>query len=172
MRTRSSTKPGIAGVYVIFGPGNRVYVGQSHNVIRRPTVDLARRLGLDWAIVRYMEGSSRSEREKEETRIHKVYQDAGHDLVSISPKETIRRAHSAVDFDERSQQIRDAWVRHPEWRIRQSEKMRKQNAARTPESRSDSARKAWATRRAQDPIAVGTSRRTQQRRRAAAARRI
>ena len=165
-------RKGVEGVYVIFGNDKRVYVGQSHNIIKRPTVDLARRLGVDWTIVRYMPNTTRSEREAEETKVHRVYRDAGYTIVSISPKETIRRALSAVDTKERSQRIRDAWDRNPEWRAQQSERIRRQNAARTPESRSEASKKSWATRRAQDPIAAGMSRRTQQRRRAAAARGI
>lgn len=48
----------LAGIYVIRF-GDCVYIGQSLNIHRRPTVDLAKRLGLDWSVVvEFLPGTS------------------------------------------------------------------------------------------------------------------
>ena len=162
---------GVEGIYAIFGPDKRVYVGQSYNVVKRPTVDLARRLGLDWTIVRYMDGTTRSEREAEENLVSDAYERSGYTVVSITPRETLRRAWGAIDVDVRSKRIRDAWSDRR--RQEQAERIAKVNANRTSQSRSaanrrrvhtttqaersESARKAWVTRRAKRPNAAGDS---------------
>jgi hypothetical protein len=161
----------VGGVYVVFGPDNRVYVGESADILARAVVQFARRLGLSWTIVRYMPGATRTARHVAERQLHIAYRKAGLALCSIDHDEVLARAHAKIDVAARAEGLKRYW-REPERRAVQADRMRAVNARRSHESRSQSSSLGWETRRARPVLPPGSSKRTAQRRRAAASRRV
>jgi hypothetical protein len=167
----------IAGVYVIFGPDGRVYVGESEHILRRSNVEFARRIGLSWTILRYMPNTTRPERHRIECAVHEAYRRLGVAVVSINHKETIARAHAAIDIEARTEKIRASWRDGPSRKMLLDAKAKARaespNSYRTPGNRAAAARAGWITRRAnghQGAGRFGPSKRTLQRRRAEADR--
>lgn len=107
----------IPGIYIIFGPANRVYVGESSNVPRRNSVRFARRIGLDWTIVQYMPASTEFERRDKECLVKDAYTKAGYVVVS---------QHNG-DFGNRFRRGSKAYLRRwtPERRKAHSEAMKR-----------------------------------------------
>ena len=146
----------IAGVYVVFGTNNRVYVGESADILYRKSLYVPRMLGCDWTIVRYMPGSTGPERCKMEKRIMHAYRDAGFTLVSKLKGEHggVRRGtigHAVRWSPERRKKHSDQMrvtMNTPERIARATERMRLINASRTPEERSRIMLRGWETRRA------------------------
>lgn len=146
----------ISGVYVIFGTNNTVYVGESANVLYRKTLAVSRALGLDWTIVRYMPNSTGPERTAIEHRAMAIYKAAGYTVVSKHKGEHggLRRGtpgHARRWSLERrkkhSEQMR-VTMNTPAQLARAAEQMRRVNAKRTPEERSQLMLRGWETRRA------------------------
>jgi len=137
----------LSGIYAIFGQNNRVYVGQSDKILARPTVDLARRLGLPWSIIRYMPNTTQREREVAETAIHEAYRLAGFNVVSMDRLMVYRTREGSINIAARSAKIRESW-KAPERRAKQSERMRARHARMTKEQRSEAMKKVWSSRRA------------------------
>ena len=145
----------IAGVYVIFGPQNRVYVGESADVLRRKTLSVSRSLGLDWNIVRYMTGSGGSQRSKVEHRVMAAYARAGYSVVSNhkGAHGGIRRGTAAHarrwSLERRAEHAARMRVvmNKPEQLRDARQRMTRMNAARSKEERTALARLTWATRR-------------------------
>lgn len=123
--------PGLAGVYVVFGPDNRVYVGESRSILDRENVRLARLLALNWTIVRYLPEATTGERRTIESQVANMYRKNGSRVVN-----------------------RAGLRRHPRWteehKRRAGERLAVARAALanlTPAQRREVALRAWATRR-------------------------
>jgi hypothetical protein len=145
----------IAGVYVVFGTNNRVYVGESADILYRKSLYVPRMLGCDWTIVRYMPGSTGPERCKMEKRIMHAYRKAGFTLVSKLKGEHggTRRGtigHALRWSPERrkihSEQMRIV-MNDPARLAAAAARMKRVNESRTPEERSRLMLRGWETRR-------------------------
>lgn len=70
-----------AGVYAICH-GNRVYVGETNDIERRGTIDLAQRLGLDWGVIRELNGESATTRRRHEKEVIALFIARGFEVVT------------------------------------------------------------------------------------------
>jgi len=158
----------ISGVYALRGNGSKIYIGQSTDVMKRTTVNLANRLGLPWTIIHKFEpNTSKQKMDGIETKAHQEFKLAGFEVVSIDRQEVNKRIKESITPDvirQRQETLNKYWD-NPENRSKQAERVQKINDSRTPESRSVSASKGWETRRSR-PATNGNSVRTLARRRA------
>lgn len=128
---RGYAASGVSGVYVVFGPDNQVYVGESRSILDRENVKLAHLLSLNWFVVKYMPDATVGERMIAEGKIARAYRRAGSQVVN-----------------------RVGLPRHPVWteenKRRASDRTARARAtlaALTPDQRREVAQRAWATRR-------------------------
>lgn len=162
----------ISGVYAIRGVGNKIYIGQSINVLKRTTVNLADRLGLPWTLIyKFNSEISKQDMDSIETRAHRDFKLAGFDVVSIDRQELNERIQASITpevIEQRKITLNKYWD-DPLHRAKQAQRIMEMNNSRTSKSRSVASLKGWETRRS-NPSTLGQSKRTLSRRRADARR--